>query len=90
MTCQNIILIMVLIVICIIVIATIQNNNTNEQFDSISDTTIPPFYSYYRYPRSKFQINQVHNPFYNYPEYIGKYPYYKYMFSPYSSSVYYT
>lgn len=85
MSYQNITIIIVIITI----IATIAMLTILPKKD-ISEQFYTPFYSYLYYPRSKFQINQVHHPFYNYPKYIGKYPYYRFMFHPYNSSVYYT
>ncbi len=51
-----------------------------------------PTQSYMKPPQDPFQINQVYTPFYNWPQYqyIGKYPYYRYLFHPYNSRVYYT
>ncbi len=83
------IIIILLVIITIMATSHLAKKDMDEPFNYNKNLSIP-YYSYLRYPRSKFQINQVHNPFYNHPEYIGKYPYYRFMFSPYSSSVYYT
>lgn len=75
-------------IIIIIIIITIYRSNY-EGFGMIGQIPIP-INSYMEKPTDYTQINQVFNPFYNWPEYIGKYPYYRFMFHPYSSSVYYT
>jgi hypothetical protein len=49
-----------------------------------------PSQAYFKLPVDNFQLNQVYDPFYNFPKYIGKYPYYRYVFNTYNSRVYYT
>lgn len=79
----------ILITIIIIIIIMIAFRISYEKFSNIGQIPIP-INSYLEKPTDYTQINQVFYPFYNYPEYIGKYPYYRFMFHPYSSSVYYT
>lgn len=74
-----------IIVLFIVFLILLLNSNTNETFDVKDSNTS----MYNIHPPSMFQIGQIHLPFYNFPKYIGKYPYYKYMFHPYSNSVYY-
>ena len=81
----------ILIVLVALVLYSIMSSSSEkkEGFRTI-DTTAAPTQTYYRHPMSPYQINQYHHPFYNWPQYIGKYPYYHYMFHPYNSRVYYT
>ena len=89
------IILFILLVIIIFYILSKKNNNESFGLSGPFGADYPimsPTQAYLKYPRDDFQINQIYYPFYNQSntEYIGKYPYYNYMFHPYSSSVYYT
>jgi uncharacterized protein YxeA len=74
--------ILIIIIICFLIFRAKQHI---EKFD------VNMTQSYLKTPTSNFQINQTHMPSYNWPKYIGKYPYYRYMFNhPYNSSIYYS
>ena len=91
MNSQNISVILIIIGIILAIVALNKYNRSTEPFHTMN-LSGNPTQSYLRYQTDPTQINQVYHPFYNWPEYeyIGKYPYYHYMFNPYSSSVYYT
>ncbi len=74
-----------IITILLVVCYNIFKRNKTEQFKL--NETLTQMYNIG--PPDMYQIGQIHHPFYNWPEYIGKYPYYRYMFHPYNSAVYY-
>lgn len=71
----------VFILLLITKIGTEKFNNNTAGVGSVQ-------YFYNKQQECPYQIGAVHIPQYNYPEYIGKYPYYKYYFSPFNSAVY--
>jgi len=94
----------VIVIIILIIIVILYKNTQDDHFrplgpsgpdgpggpEGLGRPIQIPINSYLKMPTDPFQINQVYYPFYNWPQYIGKYPYYKFMFHPYNSSVYYT
>ncbi len=77
-----------IVIIIIIVVCSCLNVGGIDNFNSIGRIHVPTD-AYLRKPVDPYQINHVYNPQYNWPKYIGKYPYYNFFFNPYSTSVYY-
>lgn len=81
MNCFYLLIILVLIYLLNILF----EQNKNETFTPFQTTN----QMYNIGKPDNFQIGHVYHPFYNRPKYIGKYPYYKYLFHPYGYSTYY-
>lgn len=79
---------LIILIIVAVLMYSLLNNNT-EHFDEGDSHSTSLSQMYNVKPESIYQTGQVYNPFYNYPEYIGKYPYYRYFFSPYGYTSYY-